>query len=330
MTSSRRQFVQGSAVSLTLGGFTIRRGEAQQVLEASKIVVGFAPGGTLDLTARRVAEKLQSNYAKGVIVENKMGAGGQIAVTTVKSAAPDGTTILMTPASPLSLHRYTYKKLPYDPVNDVIPVSGAAMFDYALAIGPMVPGNVATVTAFLDWCRAVPGKASFGTAGEGSAAHFIGAALGKAGRAELQHVGYRGSQPAILDVVGGQIAAMMGPTGELISNVTAGKCRLLATSGAERGKFTPNTPTLAEQGFKTLSYVGWYGFFLPARTPPDVVQRLNGAISSALGAPDVTESLASVYLEPMPTPAARLGEILGTETAFWGALVKSVGYTPEG
>lgn len=238
--------------------------------------------------------------------------------------------MLLTPASPLGLHPYTYRKLPYDPVNDVIPVSGAAMFDYALAIGPMVPVSVKTVQEFLAWCKADPARANFGSAGSGSAAHFIGAAIGKAGQADLRHVAFRGTQPAMLDMVGGQIAAVVGPTGEFMSNVKAGKCRLLATSGPKRGRFTPDTPTISEQGLKDLDYVGWFGFYLPARTPQDMVQRLNAGIRSALAAPEVVDSLATAYMEPMPTTPAQLASLLKTETQFWGGLVKTIGFTPEG
>ena len=329
MQASRRQFIQQSAAGLALAGLS-PTGWAQQAMESARIIVGFAPGGTIDLAARRVADKLHPGFAKNAIVENRTGAGGQIAVVAVKNAAPDGATILITPTSPLSLHRYTYKSLPYDPAADVVPVSGAAMFDYALAVGPLVPAEVRTVADFLAWCKAHPSQANFGSAGAGSAANLIGSALGKAGGADLRHIGFRGSQPAILDMIGSQIAAVVGPTGEFMPNVKAGKCRLLATSGPARGKFTPDTPTLAEQGHKALGHVGWFGFYVPARTPKDVIQRLHGSVTTALAAPDVVESLASVYMEPMPATAAKLDEMLKSETRFWGALVKSVGYTAEG
>lgn len=328
MTVSRRYLVQGSAASLLLGA--IGRSAWAQGLDTTKVVIGFAPGGTIDLVGRRVADKLAPAYARAAIVENKTGAGGQIAAQAVKAAASDGATMLLTPASPLGLHPYTYKKLPYDPVNDFTPVSGAAMFDYALAVGPLVPASVATVPEFLSWCKANGQQANFGSAGAGSAAHFIGAALGKAGGADLRHVAFRGSQPALLDMIGGQIAAVVGPTGEFMPNVAARKIRLLATSGPKRGRFTPNTPTLVEQGFKDLGYLGWFGFYLPAKAPPEVVQRLNAGIRTALASQEVIDSLAAAYMEPMPTSPAQLAATLRTEAEFWGQLVKVVGFTPEG
>jgi tripartite-type tricarboxylate transporter receptor subunit TctC len=326
MTFDRRQFIQGSAAAFALGAAAFP--VAAQALDTAKVIIGFAPGGTIDLVGRRVADKLQPSYAKAAIVENRTGAGGQIAVQAVKTAAPDGATVLLTPTSPMSLHLFTYKKLPYDPVADFTPVSGAAMFDYALAVGPMVPASVKTVQEFLAWCKANPNEANFGSAGQGSAAHFIGAALGRAGGADLRHVAFRGSQPALADMIGGQIAAVVGPTGEFMSNVKAGKIRLLATSGPKRGKFTPDTPTMSEQGFKDLAYVGWFGFFLPAKASPEVVQRLNAGIRQALSTPDVVDSLAAAYMEPMPTAPAQLTQMLRTETDFWAGVVKTLGFSP--
>jgi tripartite-type tricarboxylate transporter receptor subunit TctC len=327
MQLSRRQFVQGTTASLLLGGLPQAWSQA---LDTARIVIGFAPGGTIDVTGRRVADKLAPAFAKAAIAENRTGAGGQIAVQAVKASAADGSTILLTPASPLGLHPFTYRKLPYDPVNDLVPVSAAAAFDYALAVGPMVPASVRTVPEFLAWCKANPAQASFGSAGAGSAANFIGSALGKAGHVDLRHVPYRGSQPAMLDMVGGQLAAVVGPTGEFMGQVKAGKVRLLATSGPQRGKFTPDTASYAEQGFKDLAYLGWFGFYLPAKTPAEVVQRLNGAIRMALSAPDVVDGLAAMYLEPHPTSPQQLASLLKTETDFWSGLVRTVGYTPEG
>lgn len=327
MHQSRRHFVQTTAAGLLLGSL----GPAwSQAVDNARVVIGFAPGGTIDVTGRRVADKLAPGFARTAIAENRTGAGGQIAVQAVKAAAPDGSTILITPASPISLHAFTYKMLPYDPVNDLLPVSGAAVFDYALAVGPMVPANVKTVPEFLAWARAHPDKASFGSAGAGSAANFIGSALAKTAGVELRHVPYRGSQPAILEMIGGQLAAVVGPTGEFMGQVKAGKARLVATSGPARGRFTQDTPTYAEQGFRELAYLGWFGFYLPAKTPAEVVQRLHGAIRTALASPDVVESLAQMYLEPCPTTPSQLAALLKTETDFWAGLVKTVGYTPEG
>ncbi len=325
---SRRQLIQSAGAATLLA--SIGQQAWAQALDTIKVVAGFAPGGTADIVSRRVADKLHPGYAKSAVVENKTGAGGQIAVQYVKDTKPDGATMLLTPMSMLGIYPHTYKKLPYDPVADLTPVSAAAVFDYGFAVGPMVPVSVKTVPDFLAWCRANPTQANFGSPAAGSSPHFIGSLLGRAANVDLRHVAFRGTQPAVLDMIGGQIAAVCGPTGEFTQNVAAGKCRLLATSGARRNKFTPGTPTLIEQGFKDMAFSEWFGFFLPARAPQDVVQRLHAAIRAALASPDVIEGLAVSQLEVLPTSPAQLAAMLKADTDLWGPLVKAVGFTPEG
>ena len=328
MRVSRRHLLQSTGAATLLAG--IGRQAWAQAIENVKVVAGFAPGGTADIVSRRVADKLHPAFAKNAVVENKTGAGGQIAVQFVKSATPDGSVVLLTPMSMLGIYPHTYKKLPYDPVADLTPVSAAASFDYGFAVGPLVPASVKTVPEFLAWCQANPAQANFGSPAAGSSPHFIGALLGRAANVDLRHVAFRGTQPAVLDMIGGQIAAVSGPTGEFTQHVAGGKCRLLSTSGPKRGKFTPGTPTLVEQGFKDLAFTEWFGFFLPAKAPQDVVQRLNTAIRSALASQEVIDGLAVSYLEPLPTSPARLAGMLKMDTERWGPLVKAVGFTPEG
>ena len=328
MHLSRRHLIQSASAATLLANIG---GPAwAQVMESVKVVAGFAPGGTADIVSRRVADKLQPGYAKSAVVENKTGAGGQIAVQFVKTAAPDGSVVLLTPMSMLGIYPHTYKKLPYDPVADLTPVSAAASFDYGFAVGPRVPASVKSVPDFLAWCQANPAQANFGSPAAGSSAHFIGTLLGRAANVDLRHVAYRGTQPAVLEMISGQIAAVSGPTGEFTQHVASGKCRLLATSGPKRGKFTPSTPTLVEQGFTDLAFTEWFGFFLPAKAPQEVVQRLNTAIRSALATQEVIDGLAVSYLEALPTSPAQLAAMLKADTERWGPLVKAIGFTPEG
>ena len=328
MTFSRRHFLHASSAAALLT--SIGQNAWAHAIDSTRIVAGFAPGGTADIVSRRVADKLHPGYAKSAVVENKTGAGGQIAVSFVKAAAPDGATMLLTPMSMLGVYPHTYKKLPYDPVADLTPVSCAALFDYGFAVGPMVPATVKTLPEFLAWCKANPTLANFGSPAAGSSPHFIGSLLGRAANVDLRHVAFRGTQPAVLDMIGGQIAAVSGPTGEFTQNVAAGKCRLLATSGAKRNKFTPNTPTMMEQGFKDMAFSEWFGFFLPAKAPQDVVQKLNAGIRNALTSQDVIDGLAVSQLEAFPTTPAQLAAMLKADTETWGPLVKAVGFTPEG
>ena len=328
MHISRRQLIQSTGAAALLA--SLGRQAWAQALDSTKVIAGFAPGGTADVVSRRVADRLHPGYAKSAVVENKTGAGGQIAVQFVKAAAPDGATVLLTPMSMLGIYPHTYKKLPYDPVADLTPVSAAAVFDYGFAVGPMVPASVKNVPEFLAWCKANPTLANFGSPAAGSSPHFIGALLAHSSRVDLRHVPFRGTQPAVLDMIGGQIAAVSGPTGEFAQHVAAGKCRLLSTSGPKRSKFTPQTPTLQEQGFKDMAFTEWFGFFLPAKAAPDVVQRLNSALRTALASQEVIDGLALSYLEVMPSSPAQLAAMLKADTELWGPLVKAVGFTPEG
>ncbi len=326
MFTQRRHFLQlalGSAAStLPLLG-------QAQTADNAKILAGFAAGGTIDTLARRVATKLSGSYARSVVVDNRPGAGGQIAISALKSAAPDGNTLLVTPMSMLGIYPHTYRKLPYDPVADLTPVSLGVEFDMAFAVGPMVPASVKTVPEFLAWCEANKQQANFGSPAPGSVPHFVGVLIGRAGKVELQHVGFRGSQPAIMDMLGGQIAAVSAPVGEFLPHVAGGKLRILATSGAKRNKFVPGVPTLVEQGYKDLVYGEWFGFFLPGKATPEVVQRANTAVRAALASNDVIDGLAAMGLDARASSSTELAALLKADTERWGPIVKSIGFTAE-
>jgi tripartite-type tricarboxylate transporter receptor subunit TctC len=328
MTLTRRNILQACAASFLSGA--VARALAQAApFETVKLITGFPPGGTSDTICRRVASKLAPGYGKSVVVENRVGAGGQIAVQTFKTMAPDGTALLQTPMSMLGVYPHIYKKLQYDPVNDVIPVSLGATFDFGFAVGPAVPANVNNIAEFLAWCKANPAQANFGSPGAGAVPHFIGVLIGRSGGVELKHVPYRGTQPAILEMVGGQIQAVSGPVGEFAQHVAAGKCRVLGCTGAQRSKFAPNVPTLLEQGLKDMVFNEWFGFFLPAKAAPEVVQRANAALRTALAEREVIEGLEVMGLEARSSTPAELGAMLKADTERWRPLVKSIGFTAE-
>ncbi len=327
MSISRRQIIQAAgAASLTAAGL---RAFAQAQLETVKIVTGFPPGGTSDAICRRVAERIAPGYAKAAFVENKTGAGGQIAVQFVKNAAPDGATVLQTPMSMLGIYPHIYRKLPYDPVADLMPVSLGCTFDFGFAVGPAVPASVKNLPDFLAWCKANPALATFGSPAAGSTPHFIGILLGRSAGVDIKHAAFRGTQPAILDMIGGQIPAVSGPVGEFSQHVAAGKCRLLGVSGASRSPFAPNTPTFVEQGLKDFVYDEWFGFYLPAKTPVELVTRLNAALRAALAAPETVNGLAAMGLEAKSSTPAELATRLKADTERWGPLVKAIGFTAD-
>lgn len=329
MTLNRRHLIQSagaSALLATLGQHAM----AQNQPELLRIITGFAAGGTSDTICRRVATQVAPGYAKTAVVENRTGAGGQIAIQFVKSAAPDGATMLQTPTSMLTIYPHIYKKLAYDPVVDLAPVSLGCVFDFGLAVGPSVPLSVKTVPEFLAWAKANPLGANFGSPAAGSTPHFIGALLGKSAGVELKHAAYRGTQPAMLDLLGGNISSVSGPIGDLTQHLPSGKIRILGVSGSKRSRFAPDVPTYEEQGIKEGTHSEWFAFFLPAKTPAETVTRLNAALKTALAHKDVVDGLAGFGLEAMSSSPAELAELVKKDTAKWAPIVKAVGFTAEG
>jgi len=321
---NRRHLVAAAAGSLA--GWPLL-GRAQ-TLETSRILTGFPAGGTVDVVARRVADKLRGSFAKVVLVENKPGAGGRLAVDELKRSNADGSSLLITPAAMITLYPHLYSKLAYG-IDDVTPVCGATSVVFGLAVGPAVPDTVKTLKDFLGWAKAHPDKANYGSPGAGSPPHFVGALLGKDGGVDLNHVPYRGTVPGIQDLLGGQVTSFSGPIGDYLPHVKTGKLRVLATSGPKRSRFLPDVPTFTELGYKALEQAEWYGFFLPGKATPELVQRAAAAIGAALAAPEMSDGLAQFGLEVAFTAPAVLAKAVRDENAAWAPIVKRVGFTPE-
>jgi tripartite-type tricarboxylate transporter receptor subunit TctC len=214
-------------------------------------------------------------------------------------------------------------------VADFQPVSQAVRFDFGFGVGPMVPASVKTLAEFIAWCKANPKDANFGSPAAGSVPHFTAELFGRAAGVDLKHVPYRGTQPAIADLMGGQVAAVSGPVGEFLQHLPTGKVRLLATSGAARNKFAPTVATYAEQGFKDIVFEEWFGFFMPAKVPAEALNRAAAAIRTALTAPDVVDALALMGLEARPSTPAELAALLKRDTERWAPLVKAIGFTAD-
>ncbi len=326
--TTRRHFVQSSSALAALGTLLPLVARAQG-LEQVKIINGFPAGGTADATSRRIGEQLRgSSYTpNAAVVENKPGAGGRIACETVKNAAPDGRTLLLTPYSCTSVYPHIYTKLSYDPFKDLMPVSIAAVMHHGLAVGPMVPASVRTVKDFVAWGKANPDKASYGSPAAGSLPHFLGALLSSYTNVPMQHVPYRGSVPGVTDLIGGQLASMVTPSGDFLANHKAGKIRILATSGPARSPFSPEVPTFAEQGFAELTTEEWFGFYAPAKTPDNIIDNANAAINAALKNPTVISSLGTFGLVPAGSTVREMDKSQRDAYFRWGPLVKHLGFT---
>ncbi len=316
---------------LTLAGAGLLAGlgtARAQAPDTARILVGFPPGGTTDAVARRVADKLRGVRAKTVLVDNKPGAGGRLAVEELKRSPNDGSVMLMTPAAMITLYPHLYTKLSYG-IDDVTPVCTACQLSFGFGVGPAVPDSVKNIKDFVAWAKAKPDMANYGSPGAGTPPHFIGALLCKEAGVDLRHVPYRGSAPGIQDLLGGQVSAFTSPIGDYLPHLKSGKLRLLATSGAKRARFAPDVATYTEQGYKDLEFSEWYGFFLPGKAAPDLVQQLAAAIKAAVAAPDVIEGFAQLGLEASANTPAELAAAVRRETQAWGPVVKRVGFTPE-
>ncbi len=326
--TTRRAFTQSLLGSAALSAFGLPlAAQAQGGLDMAKILVGFPPGGTTDTLSRRVADKLRGSYAGNVIIENKPGAGGQIAISALKSAPADGSTLLLTPSSMLSVYPFTYSKLPYT-LDDLAPVSVGCFFSHGFGVGPAVPESVKTIKDFLAWAKANPGKANYGSPAPGSIPHLTAALFSKLTKAELQHVPYKGSAPGIQDLLGGQISAMCSPVGDYLQHVKSGKLRLLATSGPQRTPFTPNVPTFKEQGID-ISVREWYGFFLPAKATPEARRRAAAYLQPALNSKDLVDSMAQVGMEVQSSTPDQLAAWMKADADQWRGFVKEIGFRAD-
>lgn len=326
--TTRRHIVSLGAASMLAATLSPLHAWAQRP-KSAKIIVGFAPGGTTDMVARRVAERFGGSFADTAIVDNRSGAGGQIACAAVKNAAPDGQTLLCTPYSCMVIFPFVYKKLNYDPVADFAPVGIAATTTQAMAVGPMVPSSVKTVTDYLEWVRANPQHSSYGSPAPGSTSHFLGALLGMEAKLPLVQVPYRGAVPGIADLMAAQIPVMFTTTGDLLPHYKAAKIRLLATSGQRRTPFTPEVLTFTEQGFPNLVSEEWFGFYAPAQTSASIIKSANDALRAAVEDRAVVESLAGLGLVAAASSPTEMAESQRAQTERWGPLVKKIGFTVD-
>ncbi len=328
MNITRRQTL--ALAALATGAGLPWRASAQG-FEQPKFLYGFPAGSSGDIACRRIAERVGgSAYARNpAIVENKPGAGGRIALDTLKSSPSDGSVLALSPFSTTSIYPHVYKKLSYDPVADFAPISIAAIMHHGLSVGPVVPDSVKDVKGFVAWAKANPDKANYGSPAPGSTPHFLAALLGLSQNMEFKHIPYRGSVPGLIDVMGGQIACMFCPAGDPLPHHRAGKLRLLATSGSKRLPFAQDVLTFSEQGFGELTTEEWFGFYAPARIPPAVLAAANAAINNALKDKALSEGLAVVGLLAQGSTPEEMARSQRAEFERWGPLVKRIGFTAE-
>ena len=288
-----------------------------------KWVVPFAPGGTTDILARVVGEKLAIALGQPVIIENKPGAGGGLGAEFTAKAAPDGYTIMGGTISTHAINASLYAKLPYDPIRDFVAITLIARVPNMLVINPSVPaGNVKELIVLL---KANPGKYSFASSGNGTSQHLSGELFKTMAGVDMQHIPYKGSPPALQDVMGGQVTMTFDNITTAWPLAKGGKLRALAVTTAARSPIAPDVPTLAESGLPGFEVGSWQGVFAPAGTPPEIVKRLNTEIVKILKLPDVSEKLVELGAEPVGNTAEEFTALVKAEVVKWADVVKKSG-----
>jgi tripartite-type tricarboxylate transporter receptor subunit TctC len=291
-----------------------------------KILVGFPAGAGLDTMTRLVADKMRASLGHPVVVENRPGAAGQIAMAALKASPADGQTLVMTPLVTVVTAPHIYPKLPYDAFADFAPVAHTANFLFAFTAGPQTPA--ANLAGYVALVKKDPKYGNYASAGTGSLPHFFSLLFADTADIKLNHIGYKGTAPAMLDLAGGQIAAFMGTVSDIAGQLKAGKMRVLATSGAQRARELPDVPTFRELGYN-IEGGGWYAAYAPAKTPKDAIDRLAGAMIAALKSPDVREKLEGLGMEPTGLGPAELARIHRTDHDKWGPVIKASGFKPD-
>ncbi len=328
MPLTRRTLLQRSALGALAASAFSAPAHAQSTGNAF-IISGFPAGGMGDFVARPLAEKLRGKYAPNVLVESKVGAGGRIAVEHVKRAAPDGLTILQIPSSPMVLYPNTYKKLNYNAVSDFIPVSTTVTYEFSITAGPGLPAEVKTLADYLKWAKANPKQANYGVPAAGSALHFVGMMLARASGVELSSVAYRGGAPLLQDVMGGQIPISINVIGEVAPHIRAGKLRSLAVTGPERSAFLPGVPNLVELGYQDIVVREWLGWFVPAKTPMETVNKLSALVRASLKDTEFVEALAKNSLQPLLLTPEEFASQMRADLERWAGIAKTTGFTAE-
>ncbi len=288
-----------------------------------RMVVPFPPGGPTDIVARPLAQKLSENLGQQVIVDNRGGAGGTIGADQVAKSAPDGYTLLMGTVGTQAINVSLYQKLPYDPNKDLAPVTLVAAAPVALVVHPSVA--VGSVADLLALAKSKPGTLTFGTAGSGTPGHLSGEIFKSMTGAQITHVPYKGSAPAVADLIGGQIALMFDPVQSVLAHVKSGKVKAIAVSGAKRSGVLPEVPTIAESGVPGYETTAWWGIAVPAKTPEAIVKRLHAEIAKALQAPQVRARMQEIGIEPVGLGPAEFAAFQQAEIAKWGKAVKDSG-----
>ena len=288
-----------------------------------RIIVPQAPGGASDALARIIGQRLSERWHQPVVVENRAGAGGLIGTDAVAKSAADGYTLLLAYDGTHAVNASLYKTLPFDPVKDFITVATLANVPFVLAVNASSPAK--DVRQFIALGRASPGKLTYGSAGNGSVNHLLGAMFGKGAGVQFVHVPYKGAAPAITDLIGGSLDAVFTSIPSVISHIQSGRIRALAVTSKKRSAALPDVPTIAESGLAGFAVAPWFGLLAPASTPADVVTRINDDVAALMMTKEVIDAFAAQGAEPFRTTPAEFGALLRGDIERWAVVVRESG-----
>ena len=301
--------------------------QAQTPGKPLRLIVPFTPGGTTDILARAIGPKLSAALGQNVIIENKPGAGGSLGAGEAAKADADGNTLLMGHIGTLAVNPAIYAKLTYDPIKSFAPVAWVARVPNLLVVPASSP--VKSLKEFIERARANPGKYSYSSGGNGSAAHITFEYLKLRTRMFMIHIPYRGTAPSVTDLISGQVDATFTGAPAVLPHVRSGRLRALAVSSPQRLAALPDVPTVAESGYPGFEADQWYGIVVPAGTPAAVISRLNAEINKALTLPDVARQLAIEGATPMPGTPKAFADLIASEIPRWAAVVKAGNVKPD-
>jgi tripartite-type tricarboxylate transporter receptor subunit TctC len=326
MTAARRFVAALPLVSMACLAATPNASAQAFPTKPIRLLLGYAPGGPSDLTARLLGPRLNEALGQPLVIDNRPGAGGTLAAALLVAAEPDGHTLLLAANGEIAIAPNLYRKLPYDPSTDLAPVSRVGASQLVLVVHPSVPAK--TTAELIALANAKPGSVNFASAGTGSTAHLAGEYFKHLAKIEIVHVPYKGAGPALTDLMGGQVQMLITGYSAAIAHVKAGKLRALAVSGAKRLRADPELPTIGEtvKGYEVTS---WYGFLVPRRTPPAVIARLHKEIAAVVKRPDVSERLSTLGIEAEGNTPQEFREQIRREIATWSKVIKLAKVEPQ-
>jgi len=312
----------GAAILL---GFTVSATTLAQTADnypnrSITMVVAFPAAGTTDILARLIGQKLTEKFKQTVVIENRPGAGGNIGTAYVAKASPDGYTIMMGTIGTQSINPSLYKKMPYDAAKDFVPITRAAMVPNLLVVNKDAPFN--TLPEMMAYEKANPGKLTYGSSGNGTTLHLSGELFNLMAGSKITHIPYKGSTPAVADLMGGQISMIFDNMPSVIQQVKSGRLKALAVTSAQRNPQLPEIPTIQEMGVAGYEVWSWFGLLAPAATPKPIVDKLNASIVEIIKQPDVQAKIIELGAVPVPETSAEFGAFIAAETLKWAKVIK--------